>query len=97
MFTIEKNRSSVLGKGDSVSYNEDDVSFMVKQLLMKYLPADHLAKLAPTEPQNTGKNVPNVGPIKTRPDFSFATLQYMKKYNLLANSNNGNNLFVSNA
>lgn len=29
-----------------VSYTQDDVSFAVKQLLMKYLPSDHLAKLA---------------------------------------------------
>ncbi|KAH1012431.1 uncharacterized protein LOC109539241 [Dendroctonus ponderosae] len=80
--------SSVLGKGEGVSYNEDDVSFMVKQLLMKYLPADHLAKLAAKGPQYTQKDVPNVGVIKTRPDFSFATLQYMKKYNLISTSNN---------
>lgn len=59
-----------------ISANE--VSFAVKQLLMKYLPARHLAKFASDE-QKSSSN----GLIQARPDFSFATVQYMKKYNLL--------------
>ncbi|CAG9766908.1 unnamed protein product [Ceutorhynchus assimilis] len=69
------------------SYDQDDISFAVKQLLMKYLPADHLSKLAATakaDARLTPKE--KVGAIKNRPEFSFATVEYMKKYNLIANN-----------
>lgn len=87
--------SSSSEESAGVSYTQDDVSFAVKQLLMKYLPSDHLAKLASKKEHNkdaldlTPKQ--NIGAIKSRPEFSFATVQYMKKYNLIANSQKGNN------
>ncbi|KAI4458488.1 polyserase-related [Holotrichia oblita] len=66
-------------------YTPTEISFAVKQLLMKYLPDEQLAKLTqPTSDQpkkNLNCNRENL--IRQRPEFSFATLQYMKKYNLL--------------
>ncbi|XP_066141941.1 SCL-interrupting locus protein homolog [Euwallacea fornicatus] len=62
-------------------YSQDDVSIAVKQLLLKYLPAEHLAKL---DQQQSSKN--QQAGIKNRPEFSFATVQYMKKYNLIRNT-----------
>ncbi|XP_022900629.2 uncharacterized protein [Onthophagus taurus] len=64
----------------SDDFSESDVSFAVKQLLMKYLPDEQLAKLSNNKKQaDLAENT-----IKRRPEFSFATIQYMKKYNLLA-------------
>ncbi|XP_066251175.1 uncharacterized protein [Euwallacea similis] len=70
--------SSSSNNSAGMSYSQDDISFAVKQLLLKYLPAEHLAKL---NQQQLSKNQ-QVG-IKNRPEFSFATVQYMKKYNLI--------------
>ncbi|XP_076260538.1 uncharacterized protein LOC143196599 [Rhynchophorus ferrugineus] len=72
------------------SYDQEDISFTVKQLLMKYLPDDQLAKIGKIEPKcgNLATLTPKekIGTIKNRPEFSFATVQYMKKYNLIANA-----------
>lgn len=51
---------------------------------MKYLPDDQLAKIT----ENTNQPKPIIESngnnlIKRRPEFSFATIEYMKKYNLL--------------
>ncbi|XP_044262091.1 uncharacterized protein LOC123009681 [Tribolium madens] len=59
--------------------DQTDVSCAVQQLLMKYLPEDKLAK-AINKPLPT-KEKHFKPPLNT--DFSFATLQYMKKYNLI--------------
>ncbi|XP_065169566.1 uncharacterized protein [Atheta coriaria] len=64
------------------AYTPTQVSFAVKQLLMKYLPDDQLAKVAAkSKPKIINNNPKNL--IKRRPDFSMATVQYMEKYNLL--------------
>lgn len=71
------------------SYNQEDISYTVKQLLMKYLPDEYLAKISKraNAHQNPAMLTPKekVGAIKNRPEFSFATVQYMKKYNLISN------------
>lgn len=87
---IEENsqNSSLSDDTEGKSYDHEDISFAVKQLLMKYLPADHLAKLAAKEKQDGGTPLTpkeKIGVIKNRPEFSFATVQYMKKYNLIEN------------
>lgn len=85
-------------KSAGVSYTQDDVSFAVKQLLMKYLPSDHLAKLASKKENKDELDLipkQNIGAIKSRPEFSFASVQYMKKYNLIANSQKGKNTVVT--
>lgn len=70
---------------DTGEYTPTEISFAVKQLLMKYLPNDHLAKVARNKNNPQEKDLQEkVGLIKKRPEFSFASLQYMKKYNLLA-------------
>lgn len=73
-------RSSDTGNTCSPS----EISFAVKQLLMKYLPNDQLAKMACIQKSATANNNKF---IRKRPEFSFATLQYMEKYNLLAPGN----------
>lgn len=53
---------------------------------MKYLPPEHLAKLACTrnsDSSSSGNSEEMVDLVKKRPEFSFATLQYMRKYNLI--------------
>lgn len=52
---------------------------------MKYLPDEQLAKLTQPASNPPKKNVDcnRENLIRRRPEFSFATLQYMKKYNLL--------------
>ncbi|KAK5649901.1 hypothetical protein RI129_000930 [Pyrocoelia pectoralis] len=66
---------------DHSMYNQNDVSFAVKQLLMKYLPNEQLSKV--THNQKNYQNVKQPGNIQRRPEFSIATVQYMQKYNLL--------------
>ncbi|XP_018328117.1 uncharacterized protein LOC108738981 isoform X2 [Agrilus planipennis] len=61
------------------SCSPTEISFAVKQLLMKYMPDEQLAKVATENSQEKFGN--------RRSDFSFATLQYMQKYNLLAKEN----------
>ncbi|XP_031335097.1 uncharacterized protein LOC116164973 isoform X2 [Photinus pyralis] len=61
--------------------NQNDVSFAVKQLLMKYLPNDQLTRVAHNK--QGYQNVKQSANIKRRPEFSIATVQYMQKYNLL--------------
>lgn len=53
---------------------------------MKYLPGEQLAKVANTYDNKVAIPSNNQGPklIKQRPEFSFATLEYMKKYNLIS-------------
>lgn len=60
--------------------NETDISCAVQQLLMKYLPEDKLAKAINKPKQPLAKFTP-----PTNTEFSFATLQYMQKYNLIGN------------
>lgn len=50
---------------------------------MKYLPDDHLAKVTYKQDNLTENVKKDNGFVKRHPQFSFATLQYMKKYNLL--------------
>lgn len=67
------------------NYTPTEISFAVKQLLMKYLPSEHLAKAVRTN-KDSGSSASSeemVDLVKKRPEFSFATLQYMKKYNLI--------------
>lgn len=65
-------------------FNANEISFAVKQLLMKYLPNEELAKII-----NNTKQVPLrnndclIKGNKRRPELSFATMQYMRKYNLI--------------
>lgn len=77
-------------ENESREYSPTEISYGVKQLLMKYLPDEHLAKLSnnPKEPitQGNSKEMPNLR--KAKPEFSFASLEYMKKYNLLPCSGN---------
>ncbi|KRT80478.1 hypothetical protein AMK59_7005 [Oryctes borbonicus] len=68
-------------------YSPTEISFAVKQLLMKYLPNDQLMKLTQLDLNQT-KTTPfecrkEDSFTRRRPEFSFATIQYMKKYNLL--------------
>ncbi|KAF2904792.1 hypothetical protein ILUMI_01357 [Ignelater luminosus] len=78
---------------NNVGYSPNDVSFAVKQLLMKYLPNEQLAKLAHMQTQKTASPqlAEQAGLIKRRPEFSFATVQYMQKYNLLSDNSKPNN------
>lgn len=70
---------------DAKNYTSTEISFAVKQLLMKYLPPEHLAKVVCTKNSSasSGSSEEMVDLVKKRPEFSFATLQYMKKYNLM--------------
>uniref|UniRef100_A0A6P7GFW1 Uncharacterized protein LOC114341952 n=1 Tax=Diabrotica virgifera virgifera TaxID=50390 RepID=A0A6P7GFW1_DIAVI len=49
-----------------------DMSLTGKQLLNKYLPSDRL------------RNEPCGGILEPRPEFSLASLEYMRKYNLIS-------------
>ncbi|KAL1491485.1 hypothetical protein ABEB36_012076 [Hypothenemus hampei] len=82
---IENSRTSS-DDLDGKSFDQGDVSFAVKQLLMKYLPMDYLTKVALKETRQEPDILLPKEKIKSRPEFSFATLQYMKKYNLMANN-----------
>lgn len=68
-------------EGENI-YSPTEISFAVKQLLMKYLPSAHLAKIKNCKDVKSQER----GLVKARPEFSFATVQYMKKYNLIASS-----------
>ncbi|XP_050303669.1 uncharacterized protein LOC126741314 [Anthonomus grandis grandis] len=91
----DSSRESDSEMTNEQSYDQEDISFAVKQLLMKYLPAEHLVR-ASSNPSMTPERVltpkSKTGEIKTRPEFSFATVQYMKKYNLITNSKKEFNL-----
>lgn len=83
--------SETVGK----EYNPTEISFAVKQLLLKYLPDEQLAKITYKQAQSaafnkTGK--PSI--IPARPEFSFASVEYMKKYNLISN-NKGNGVSLN--
>lgn len=70
----------------SSEYSPNEISFAVKQLLMKYLPDEQLAKVNSNKgKQPLSKTKPNypTNLINRRPEFSMATVQYMEKYNLL--------------
>ncbi|KAF5270433.1 hypothetical protein FQR65_LT05621 [Abscondita terminalis] len=69
-----------------VNSNGNEISFAVQQLLMKYLPNEHLAKI--TTNHNNFQKPKQTGRIKRRPEFSMATVQYMQKYNLLNDNHN---------
>ncbi|XP_072396093.1 uncharacterized protein [Diabrotica undecimpunctata] len=53
-----------------------DLSLTGKQLLNKYLPSDKL--------QEQLRNEPCGGILEPRPEFSLASLEYMRKYNLIS-------------
>lgn len=74
---------------DTKNYTSTEISFAVKQLLMKYLPPEHLAKVVCTKnsSSSSGSSEEMADLVKKRPEFSFATLQYMKKYNLMRSGN----------
>ncbi|KAL3278682.1 hypothetical protein HHI36_016219 [Cryptolaemus montrouzieri] len=81
--TIEEVSNSHCSSDDSTS---EQISFAVRQLLMKYLPDDQLAKFTPENNKNTAKrrNEDKIVLNSRAPEFSFATVQFMKKYNLIA-------------
>ena len=63
-------------------YTPTEINSAVKQLLMKYLPNEQLAKITCTRAQGISlKKRKDL--VKKRPEFSFATLKYLQKYNLL--------------
>lgn len=70
---------------DNRKYTSSEISFAVKQLLMKYLPPEQLAKVVSTKKNEARLNNDKelVDLIRKKPEFSLATLQYMRKYNLL--------------
>ncbi|XP_019869698.2 uncharacterized protein LOC109598265 isoform X2 [Aethina tumida] len=67
--------------------NDTEISFAVKQLLMKYLPDEHLAKVTYKQTGSGPVNGGATGPalLSNRPEFSIATVQYLQKYNLIGN------------
>lgn len=65
-------------------YTPTEISFAVKQLLLKYLPDEQLAKITYKQAQSAQNAKPSV--IPNRPEFSFASVEYMKKYNLISNN-----------
>lgn len=73
------------------NFSPTDISFAVKQLLMKYLPPEHLAKVVTAKGSGSSTTSESseemVDLVRKRPEFSFATLQYMKKYNLIGSGN----------
>lgn len=75
---------------DNKDYSPTEISYGVKQLLMKYLPDEHLAKISNKQKQRkiseNQRDMQNI--LESKPEFSIASLQYMKKYNLLPQSGN---------
>ncbi|KAK9872571.1 hypothetical protein WA026_018704 [Henosepilachna vigintioctopunctata] len=71
----------------SVNESPEQISFAVKQLLMKYLPDDQLSRLALQNNKNFPKKRSEDKIIlnSRAPEFSFNTVQFMKKYDLIAN------------
>lgn len=57
---------------------------------MKYLPDEHLTRIYKKQkPQKLKRKQGELHDIlESKPNFSFASLQYMKKYNLLPSSGN---------
>lgn len=66
------------------SYDKEDVSFAVQQLLMKYLPDD---KLTQALMKKRDKPPNPVVRNKKSTELSFETLQYLKKYNIINEKN----------
>lgn len=74
---------------DCKEYSPTEISYGVKQLLMKYLPDEHLAKISAKSKSKTDRHKRDMhGIMEAKHDMSFASLQYMKKYNLLPPSGN---------
>ncbi|RZB41651.1 uncharacterized protein BDFB_006259 [Asbolus verrucosus] len=73
---------------ESKNFDSSEVSFAVKQLLMKYLPDDKLTKALNKQKEQPTAHVKEKKKFKKPPgsEFSFATLQYLKKYNIIDNS-----------
>ncbi|XP_057661072.1 uncharacterized protein LOC130896777 [Diorhabda carinulata] len=73
--TVDDRTDFVRNNGN---YSPSEISLTVKQLLMKYLPKD--------QGKQQEKGFPGVseGVLEARPEFSMASLEYMKKYNLIA-------------
>ncbi|XP_045461381.1 MATH and LRR domain-containing protein PFE0570w-like [Harmonia axyridis] len=69
----------------------DQINAAVKQLLMKYLPDDQLSKLTRgenIEARNRKRSTDKIVLNSRGPQFSFATVQFMKKYDLIASDGN---------
>lgn len=64
-------------------FSPNEISFAVKQLLMKYLPSEELVKINDNTKHTSRKNDCLIKGSKRLTELSAATLQYMKKYNLL--------------
>lgn len=66
--------------------SSEQINKAVKQLLMKYLPDDQLSKLSKEsdEAANKKRNTDKIVLNSRGPQFSFATVQFMKKYDLIA-------------
>lgn len=50
---------------------------------MKYLPSDHLAKIPSQQHRSTETDEISPPITNVSPELSFASVQYMKKYNLI--------------
>lgn len=74
-------------ENDCKEYSPTEISYGVKQLLMKYLPDEHLAKISAKSKTDRHKRDMH-GTMDAKRDMSFASLQYMKKYNLLPPTGN---------
>lgn len=77
----DSENSSIQNSNAENSFDSNEISFVVKQLLLKYLPSEHLMKMTASKPNIEHKLSKK---LSKNPKFSFATVQYMKKYNLLA-------------
>ncbi|KAJ8976944.1 hypothetical protein NQ317_010140 [Molorchus minor] len=71
---------------ESRDYSPTEVSFAVKQILMKYLPDDQLAKIQCKQGPGMADKAKNPEVFAQRPEFSFASVEYMRKYNLIPNN-----------
>ncbi|XP_018574158.1 uncharacterized protein LOC108913155 [Anoplophora glabripennis] len=84
---IEELCEEVSSSTEGKEYTPTEISFAVKQLLLKYLPDEHLAKITYKQAQSVPFNK-TTKPIfiPNKPEFSFASVEYMRKYNLISNN-----------
>lgn len=74
--------------GTDFNVQRDDLHYIIKQLLMKYLPNEFLNKaLEKNNKQIKLHSDKKQIPDSRSPQFSFATVEFMKKYNLISNGN----------
>nr|XP_023022375.1 uncharacterized protein LOC111510674 [Leptinotarsa decemlineata] len=85
--------SSTSVEHDEKNYNPTEISFAVKQLLMKYLPDDQLARLSHKQ-EKSPENDKQHGIMTARPEFSLASVQYMKKYNLIQSEDFSSEVYI---